>query len=97
VDECTLIYLLPRVNEKKRYTLATSMPLTPASSDPVSRRTHSQWGAVIPLVFHLGVDRIVSRYSPPMPEGLLGGQKMALAEWNTDISLTASTVGALVS
>ena len=56
-------------------------------------RTQSRWGAVMPLVFHLGVDRIVSRYRPPIPEGLLGAEKMALAEWKTDISSAASTVG----
>ena len=47
----------------------------------------------MPLVFHFGVDRIVSRYSPPMPEGLLGAEKVAFAEWKTNMSSTASTVG----
>ena len=47
----------------------------------------------MPLVFHFGVDRIVSWYSPPMPEELLGAQKTAFAEWKTEMSSTSSMVG----
>ena len=36
---------------------------------------------------------MVSRYKPPMPEGLLGAQKVAVAEWKTEIFLTSSVVG----
>ena len=47
----------------------------------------------MPLVFHFGVHRIVSRYSPPIPEALLGAQKTALAECKTEISSMDSVVG----
>ena len=44
-------------------------------------------------VCHRGVQRIVSRYRLPMPEGLLGAQKVAVTEWKTDILSTLSVVG----
>lgn len=47
----------------------------------------------MPLVFHFEVHRIVSRYSPLIPEGLLGAEKIALAEWKTEISSADSMVG----
>jgi len=61
--------------------------------DPVSRRTQSWRDAVVPLVFHFGVHLTVSRYSPPIPEGLLGAQKTALAEWKTEMLSMSSIVG----
>ena len=59
-------------NEKNKRTLATSRLLTPEASGPVFRRIQSWQGAVKLLVFHFGVEWIISRYSPPMLEGLLG-------------------------
>ena len=47
----------------------------------------------MPLVFHFGVDRIVSWYGPPALDGSLGAQKMALAEWKTEMFSTSSMVG----
>ena len=61
VDKGTFKCLISDYKRKKRCTLATFIPLTPSTSDPVSRRTQSRQGVVIPLVFHFGVDRIVSR------------------------------------
>lgn len=61
-----------------------SRPLIPGISDPVFRMTQSRRQATMSLVCHRGVQRIVSRYKPPAP-GLLGAQKVAIAEWNTAI------------
>ena len=36
---------------------------------------------------------MVSRYMVLVPEGLLGAQKVAVAEWNTEIFVTLSVVG----
>jgi hypothetical protein len=36
---------------------------------------------------------MVSRYRLPMPEGLLGAQKTAVAEWYTEIFSTLSVFG----
>ena len=44
-------------------------------------------------VCHRGAHRMVSRYRPPMPEGLLGAQKVAVAEWKTEILVTSCVVG----
>ena len=44
-------------------------------------------------VCHRGAHRMVSQYRPPMPEGLLGVQNTAVAEWKTEILLTFSVLG----
>jgi hypothetical protein len=93
VDECTFEQLLPEHKQKNRCTLATPRPLTPAISDLVSRRMQSWQGAVMSLVFHFGVHQIILQYSPPMPDMLLGAQKVALAEWNMEMSLIDLMVG----
>jgi len=36
---------------------------------------------------------MVSWYRPPIPEGLLGAQNVAVAEWKTDIFVTLLVVG----
>ena len=42
---------------------------------------------------HRGVEWMVLRYNLPMPEGLLGAQKTAAAEWNTWIFVALIVVG----
>ena len=54
--------------------------------------TQSQRQVVISPVCQRGVHRIVSRYRLPTPEGLLGAQKVAVAEWKTDIFTMSSVV-----
>ena len=48
---------------------------------------------MIPPVCQYGVDRMVSWDRPSIPEGLLGAQKVAVAEWKTDILVALSVVG----
>ena len=47
----------------------------------------------MPPVCQRGVHRMVSRYRLPIPEGLLGAQKVAVAEWKTEIFATLIVVG----
>ena len=83
----------PTSNKKNKWTLATFKPLIPGSSDPVFRMIQSRRLKMMPLVCHRGVHWIVSRYRPPTPEGILGVQKTAVAEWKTEISSMSSVVG----
>ena len=70
-----------------------SKPRMPGISDPVLRMRQSRRGATMPPVCHRGVERIVSRYNPPIPEGLFGAQNVAVAEWNTCIFVVLLVVG----
>ena len=70
-----------------------SRPLISGASDLVFRMMQSCWGAVTLPVCHWGVHRMVSQYRPLIPEGLLGAQKVAVAEWKTEIFVTLSVVG----
>ena len=61
-----------------------SEPLTPGSFKPLLRKTQSRRGLTEPPNLHRGVEWIVLRYMPLVPEGLLGAQKIAFAEWKTE-------------
>ena len=43
-----------------------------------------------------GVERMISRYIPPGPDGLLGARKVAVAEWKTD-TFESNIVGHVAS
>ena len=47
-------------------------------------KTQSRRGVTVPPDFHFGAERMVSQYMPPVPEGLLGARKTAVAEWKTE-------------
>ena len=70
-----------------------SKPLIPGVSDPVLRMMQLRQGAMMSPVCHHGAHRMVSRYRLPVLEGLLGAQKVAVAEWNTEIFVMLSVVG----
>ena len=63
------------------------------SSPGADTKTQSRRGPGISPRVHRGVDRMVSRYIPFTPEGLLGAKKVAWAEWNTDMSVTSNRYG----
>ena len=45
----------------------------------------SRRGPMVPFPdFHRRMERIISEYMPPIPEGLLGARNTARAEWKTE-------------
>jgi len=50
----------------------------------MSTKTQSRRGPGMSPLGQKGVERITSQYIPPGPDGLLGAQNIATAEWWTD-------------
>jgi hypothetical protein len=75
------------VNEKNRRIWATCKPHIPGAEASFSMKMQSWRSANTSPLDHSSVKHIISWYSPPIPEGLLGAQKTAVTKWKTEILL----------